>query len=214
MEAALDEARLQGLRSACHHAQMSVTRVNVLDTARWGLTSMEHWYGLPEALFVGQTVQDYPLDYNYANELDRFGQAGQLWKQAAARGSERWNEVMDELIDLDFTINPTFTPYEANRDLMRIRGDEWHEMYTLPSLWRSFAPNRENHASYWYYWTTADEIAWKENFRLWMSFVNDFKNRGGRSRRARTLATSIRSTASATFASWSCCRRPDSIHWR
>ena len=87
---------------------------------------------------------------------------------------------MDKLIELDFTINPTFTPYEANRDLMRIRGDEWHEMYTLPSLWRFFAPNRENHASYWYYWTTADEIAWKENFRLWMSFVNDFKNRGGR----------------------------------
>ncbi len=180
MEAALDEAEIQGLRSACHHAQMAVTRVNVLDTARWGLTSMEHWYGLPEALFTGQTVQDYPLDYNYANELDRFGQAGQLWKQAAPRGSERWYEVMDELIELDFTINPTFTPYEANRDLMRIRGDEWHEMYTLPSLWRFFAPNRENHASYWYYWTTADEIAWKENFRLWMSFVNDFKNRGGR----------------------------------
>jgi len=180
MEAALDEAKRQGLRSACHHAQMSVTRVNVLDTARWGLTSMEHWYGLPEALFTDQTVQDYPLEYNYANELDRFGQAGQLWKQAAPRGSERWYEVMDELIELDFTINPTFTPYEANRDLMRIRGDEWHEMYTLPSLWRFFAPNRENHASYWYYWTTADEIAWKENFRLWMSFVNDFKNRGGR----------------------------------
>ncbi|MGB5477518.1 MAG: amidohydrolase family protein [Thermoanaerobaculia bacterium] len=180
MEAALDEAKRQGLRSACHHAQMSVTRVNVLDTARWGLTSMEHWYGLPEALFTDQTVQDYPLEYNYANELDRFGQAGQLWKQAAPRGSERWYEVMDELIELDFTINPTFTPYEANRDLMRIRGDEWHEMYTLPSLWRFFAPNRENHASYWYYWTTADEIAWKENFRLWMSFVDDFKNRGGR----------------------------------
>ncbi len=180
MEAALDEAKKQGLRSACHHAQMSVTRVNVLDTARWGLTSMEHWYGLPEALFIDQTVQDYPLDYNYANELDRFGQAGQLWKQAAPPGSERWYEVMDELIELDFTIDPTFTPYEANRDLMRIRGDEWHEMYTLPSLWRFFAPNRENHASYWYYWTTADEITWKENFRLWMTFVNDFKNRGGR----------------------------------
>jgi len=180
MEAALDEAKKQGLRSACHHAQMSVTRVDVLDTARWGLTSMEHWYGLPEALFTDQTVQNYPLDYNYANELDRFGQAGQLWKQAAPPGSERWYEVMDELIELDFTIDPTFTPYEANRDLMRIRGDEWHEMYTLPSLWRFFAPNRENHASYWYYWTTADEITWKENFRLWMTFVNDFKNRGGR----------------------------------
>ena len=39
MEAALDEAGELGLGSACHHAQLSVTQVNVLDTARWGLTS-------------------------------------------------------------------------------------------------------------------------------------------------------------------------------
>ena len=180
MEAALDEAGKQGLGSACHHAQTAVTRINVLDTARWGLTTMEHWYGLPEALFTDQTVQDYPADYNYADEMDRFGQAGQLWKQAAPQGSERWNAVMEELLALDFTINPTFTPYEANRDLMRIRRDEWHETYTLPIQWRFFQPNRKTHAAYWFFWTTADEIAWKENYRLWMTFVNEYKNRGGR----------------------------------
>jgi Dihydroorotase and related cyclic amidohydrolases len=32
------------------HAQMSVARWNVLNSARAGMTSMEHWYGLPEAL--------------------------------------------------------------------------------------------------------------------------------------------------------------------
>ena len=47
MEAALDECRKLGLRSGCHHAQMSVTRMNALTTARWGLTSAEHYYGLP-----------------------------------------------------------------------------------------------------------------------------------------------------------------------
>ena len=180
MEAALDEAGKQGLGSACHHAQMSVTRVNVLDTARWGLTSMEHWYGLPEALFTDRTVQDYPPDYNYSNEQDRFGQAGRLWKQAAPPGSDHWNTVMNELLELDFTLDPTFTPYEANRDLMRIRRDEWHESYTLPKLWEFFQPNRENHASYWFSWGTTDEIAWKNNFRQWMTFVNEYKNRGGR----------------------------------
>jgi len=180
MEAALDEAGKQGLGSACHHAQMAVTRVNVLDTARWGLTTMEHWYGLPEALFTDRSVQDYPADYNYSNEMDRFGQAGRLWEQAAPQGSDHWNAVMQELLDLDFTIDPTFTPYEANRDLMRIRRDEWHEIYTLPKLWNFFQPNRENHATYWFNWTTADEIAWKRNYRLWMDFVNEYKNRGGR----------------------------------
>jgi hypothetical protein len=44
LEAAFDELKKQGMRSACHHAQLDVRRVNVLTTARWGLTSMEHWY--------------------------------------------------------------------------------------------------------------------------------------------------------------------------
>lgn len=83
MEAALDEAKKQNLRTACHHSQLNVAWNNVLDSARWGLTSMEHWYGLPEALFTDRTVQNYPLDYNYNNEQDRFGNAGRLWAQTA-----------------------------------------------------------------------------------------------------------------------------------
>ena len=99
-----------------HHAQMDVVRWNVLNSARAGLTSMEHWYGLPEALFTDRKVQNYSLDYNYRNEQDRFGEAGQLWKQAAAPFSDHWNKVMDELISLDFTIDPTFNIYDANRE--------------------------------------------------------------------------------------------------
>ncbi|MEX1140492.1 MAG: amidohydrolase family protein [Bacteroidota bacterium] len=178
--AALDEAKKQGLRSACHHAQLGVARMNVLHTARAGLTSMEHWYGLPEALFTTQTIQDYPVDYNYNDEQHRFGEAGRLWKQAAPPYSQKWNDVMNELIRLDFTINPTFTIYEASRDLMKEYRAEWHESYTLPSLWEFFKPNRDAHGSYWFYWSTEDEVAWKENYRLWMTFVNEYKNRGGR----------------------------------
>jgi imidazolonepropionase-like amidohydrolase len=180
MQAAIEEAKKRGLRSTCHHAQMNVSRVNVLTSARWGLTSMEHWYGLPEALFDGRTVQDYPLDYNYSDESHRFGEAGKLWKQAAAPGSERWNQVIDELIALDFTLDPTLTIYEANRDLMRARRAEWHEEYTLPSLWEFYAPSRKSHGSYWLHWTTDNEVDWRENYRLWMAFLNDYKNRGGR----------------------------------
>lgn len=180
MQAAIEEAKKRGLRSTCHHAQMNVSRVNVLTSARWGLTSMEHWYGLPEALFDGRTVQDYPLDYNYSDESHRFGEAGKLWQQAAAPGSERWNQVIDELIALDFTLDPTLTIYEANRDLMRARRAEWHEEYTLPSLWDFYAPSRKSHGSYWLHWTTDNEVDWRENYRLWMAFLNDYKNRGGR----------------------------------
>lgn len=180
MKAALEENKKLGLRSACHHAQMAVARWNVLHSARAGLTSMEHWYGLPEALFADRTVQDYPLDYNYANEQHRFEEAGKLWEQAAPPYSEHWNAVMEELLALDFTLDPTFNIYEASRDLQRARRAEWHEQYTLPSLWRFYAPSKVSHGSYWHYWGTEQEVAWKRNYDLWMTFINEYKNRGGR----------------------------------
>ncbi|TDF41634.1 amidohydrolase [Alteromonadaceae bacterium M269] len=180
MEAALDEAQKQNLGTAMHHAQLNVMSMNVLDSARLGLTTMEHWYGLPEALFESQRIQNYPSNYNYNNEQDRFSEAGRLWAQAAEPGSKKWNAVRDELISLDFTLDPTMTIYQASRDLMRERNAVWHDEYTLPTLWDFFAPSRYAHGSYWFDWTTEKEIAWKENFRKWMTFINDYKNHGGR----------------------------------
>ena len=180
MIAALEENNQLGLGSAMHHAQLSVAKWNVLNSARAGLTSMEHWYGLPEALFNDKTVQNYPYDYNYSNEQHRFEEAGRLWEQAAEPNSDHWNDVMDELIDLDFTLDPTFNIYEASRDLQRARRAEWHEEYTLPSLWEFYQPSRISHGSYWHFWGTEQEVAWKKNFNLWMNFVNEYKNRGGR----------------------------------
>jgi hypothetical protein len=180
MEAAISENKRIGLRSIMHHQQLDVARWNVLNSARAGLTAMEHWYGLPEALFENRTIQDFRLDYNYQNEQHRFAEAGKLWKQAAAPYSEHWNKVMNELLELDFTLDPTFNIYEANRDLMKARTQEWHTVYTLPSLWKFYAPSRQSHGSYWFDWTTEEEVQWKENYRLWMTFVNEYKNRGGR----------------------------------
>ena len=180
MKAALAEAKIKNLRSACHHSQFAVARMNVMDTSAWGLTSLEHWYGLPEALFTDRTVQDFPADYNYSDESNRFGEAGRLWAQAAPRGSARWNEVIKTLVDRDFTMVPTFTIYEASRDLMREMHADWHDQYTLPTLTRWYAPNREAHGAYWFNWTTADEVAWRKNYQIWMSFINDYKNAGGR----------------------------------
>lgn len=179
-EAIYKTAAELGMGTSNHHDQTSVYSTNVLDSARLGLDSMEHWYGLPESLFTDRTIQDYPVDYNYSDEQWRFGQAGRLWQQAAAAGSDKWNAVRDELIELDFTLVPTFTIYEANRDVMRARDAEWHETYTLPALQTFFMPDPELHGSYHFDWTTADEIAWRESFRIWMDFVNDYKNSGGR----------------------------------
>lgn len=178
--AALDEAERQGLPTTMHHAQLAVKHANVLATSAHGLDSMEHWYGLPEAMFTDRSLQHYPNDYIYQDEQHRFGEAGRLWKQAAAPGSERWNSVIDTLLERDFALSPTFTAYLTSRDFMRMSRATWHEEYTLPELWEFYRPNRDAHGSYWFYWTLEDEIEWKNNFRLWMSFVNDYKNQGGK----------------------------------
>ena len=178
--AAIDEANKLGLGTMTHHAQTRVVYNNALESARLGLTSITHWYGIPEALFTDQQIQDYPLDYNYNNEQHRFEEAGRLWKQAAEPYSKKWNSVMNEMIELGVTLNPTFTIYEASRDLSAQRRAEWHEKYTLPSLWEFFKPSRISHGSYWLNWGTEQEVDWKENYELWFEFVDEYKNRGGR----------------------------------
>lgn len=178
--AVIDEASEHGLGTAAHLLQTAVVRTDALDAARMGLGTLEHWYGLPEALFHDQVVQDYPREYNYLNEYHRFAEAGRLWRQAADPGSETWARVMEELLELDLVLDPTLTIYEANRDVMRARNAPWHDDYTLPSLWEFFQPSPRAHGSYWYHWTTADEVAWRENYRRWMRFLDEYKDRGGR----------------------------------
>lgn len=179
LAALLDEANKLHLGTTTHLGQLGVAQTNIVQAAHMGLRGMEHWYGLPEALFDARTIQDYPPDYNYNDESHRFGEAGRLWKQAAAPGSEKWNSVIDELVRLKFNIDPTLTIYEASRDLMRAMRAEWHDKYTLPSLWKFYQPSRAAHGSYWFNWTTADEVEWKNNYRIWMRFLVDYKNRGG-----------------------------------
>ena len=72
------------------------------------------------------------------------------------------------------------TIYSAGRDVMRMRNADWHEKYTLQSLWDFYQPNRIAHGAYWFDWTTEDEVAWKKFYQVWMASCNDYKNAGGR----------------------------------
>lgn len=102
LSAVYEETAKLGMGTASHHDQNGVYHMNVLDSARLGLQSMEHWYGLPEAMFTDRTIQDYPPSYNYSNEQWRFGEAGNLGKQAAAPGTKTWNATIEELSSLDY----------------------------------------------------------------------------------------------------------------
>jgi hypothetical protein len=63
---------------------------------------------------------------------------------------------------------------------MRARTQEWHKTYAMPSIWKFWEPNRENHGSFYYDWTTADEVSWKRFIHRYMMLVNDYKSIGGR----------------------------------
>ena len=180
MEALLDEAKKQKLGSTAHLAQTGVAQMNAIDAARLGLGAMTHYYGLFEALYKNHDVQPWPVDMNYTNEQDRFGQVARQWNMIHERGSDEWNALLKEFKELDFILDPTMTAYLASRDVMRARNADWHEKYTLPSQWEFYQPSRVYHGSYYYDWTTWDEVAWKNFYRVWMSFLNDYKNIGGR----------------------------------
>ena len=181
LAAAFDELKKQGMRSACHHAQLDVARVNVLTTARWGLTTMEHWYGLPEALFDDapcRTTRPATTTTTSSTASARPAGCGRRRREPgsdALRSGDRANCSRSTSRSIRHS-----RIYRPSRDLMRARRADWHDEYTLPSLWDFFTPNRDNHGSFFFDWGTEDEVAWRDNYRRWMAFVNDYKNRGGR----------------------------------
>jgi len=180
MEALIDEANKLGLGSTAHLGQSGVAQMNAVDAARLGMTGMTHFYGLFESMYDGYDVQPWPVDMNYNDEQFRFGQVARQWNLIHPPGSEGWNALLQEFLQLDFYLNPTMTIYSAGRDVMRARTADWHELYTLPSLQDFFDPSRLDHGSYFYNWTTHDEVAWKKFYQVWMQFLNEYKNMGGK----------------------------------
>ncbi len=179
LAALLDEAKDHGLGSTAHLSQLMVAEVNAAQAVDMGLGTVTHFYGLFESMYDDHDLQTWPDDMNYSNEQDRFTQVARQWNMIEPQGSEGWNKLIQHFLDHDTFLDPTMTAYLAGRDVMRARNADWHR-YTLPSLWDFYTPSRVNHGSYYYDWTTADEIAWKAFYRKWMDFVDDYKDAGGR----------------------------------
>ncbi|MCK4822049.1 amidohydrolase family protein, partial [bacterium] len=144
------------------------------DDAAFGVTSIEHWYGVPDAALHGS--QKFPYWYNYSNESDRFRYAGHLWREA---DPEKLNKVLKTLVEKGVSWCPTFVIYEANRDLLRAMNQPWFKDYLHPAVEKYFRPNPAYHGSYQWNWTTTDEVFWRNNYKIWMSAVRKFANMGG-----------------------------------
>jgi hypothetical protein len=179
MAALLDEAKKQGLGSTAHLAQTGVAQMNADEATRLGLGAVTHFYGLFESMYDSASVQPWPVDFNYNDEQHRFGQVARQWSLVTPRG-EKWKALLQKFKERDVTLDPTMVAYLTGRDMIHHMNAPWHQQYTLPSLWDYYAPSRTAHGSYWYYWTTADEVAWRNFYRVWMQFLNDYKNMGGR----------------------------------
>jgi hypothetical protein len=180
MAALLDEANKLGLGSTAHLQQTGVAQMNALEAARLGLRTVTHYYGHFEALLKDYQIQPWPPNMNYNDEQWRFGQVARLWDKIHEPGSPEWKTYLAEHKKLGTVFDPTMTAYAAGRDVMRMRNADWHDKYTLPSLMDFYAPNRENHGGYFYNWTTADEIAWRNFYQVWFRLLNDYKKIGGR----------------------------------
>jgi cytosine/adenosine deaminase-related metal-dependent hydrolase len=175
------EARKNGMGVAVHIAQDGVYPMNAVNVASEGASTIEHHYGYPESSFTTQTIQNLPPSYNYSNEPDRFLETGRAWLQA---DEERLHgEVIQSLLatmrKTGFIMVPTFSIYEANRDVTRAANLPWHSTFTLPAVMDTFLPNPAHHGSYFYEWTSNKEADWARAYRRWMEFVNDYKNQGG-----------------------------------
>lgn len=166
-----DEAKKNDLPIA---TDLKLQETDAVKAAQLGVRSLEHWYGIPDAAIPGP--QKFPDYYSYDNESDRFRWAGDLWRQA---DSARLSAVLDTLLAHNVTWDPTFAVYEANRDLARARTLPWFREYAMPQLMAFFEPNPDRHGSYHFDWTTADEVMWRENMRIWMKWVREYAARGG-----------------------------------
>ncbi len=172
MQAMEATAHELGLRIA-HHA--GVEETNAWDDIKFGTTSIEHWYGIPDAA-IESGVQNFPSSFNYNNETDRFRYAGHLWREA---DPDRLTNVLQAMVDGHVAWVPTLDIYEASRDLQRAQTQPWFADLLHPSLEEYFRPNPANHGSYFIGWTSTDETFWKENYRIWMAALRQFDSLGG-----------------------------------
>ena len=180
MEALLSEAKAQGLGSTAHLQQSGVAQMNAIKAARLGLGTVTHFYGHFESLLKDHVVQPWPAEMNASDEYWRFGQVARLWDKIHEPGTSEWKAYLQEHLKLGTVFDPTLTIYSAGRDVMRFRNADWHEKYTLPSLMAFYEPSRTSHGSYWFDWTTADEVAWRNFYQVWFRLMNDYKKMGGR----------------------------------
>ncbi len=172
MAAAAEEGKKLGMLTM---VDLKVSESDAVVASNAGVRSIEHWYGIPDAALTGS--QNFPSDYNYWDELDRFRYAGLLWSEAD-KNPEKLNAVIDLMIKNGTNWNPTMAVYEDNRDVWRDVTLPVRETLMHPSDIGA-GPDSSVHGAFKREWKTSDEINWRRNFQIWQKWVKVFHDRGG-----------------------------------
>ena len=172
LEAIADESNKLGMFTM---VDLKVSETDARVASNAGVKSIEHWYGIPDAALKGS--QNFPTDYNYWDELDRFRYAGLLWSEAD-KNPDQLSDLMDLMIKNGTNWDPTMSVYEDNRDLWRNVGMPIKETLMHPAEVAA-GPDTSVHGAFKREWKTSDEINWKRNFQIWMKWVKTFHERGG-----------------------------------
>src|SRR5260221_2860662 len=120
VQAVLDEARKVGLPTTVHIAVGEATARDFVDL---GVNCIEHFYGVADASLDG--IQDFPPEMNYANEIHRFGRAGELYIQRNLDHA-KLSKLLDDMVAGGVAWSPTMSTYEAARDLIRAQNLPWY----------------------------------------------------------------------------------------
>ena len=170
-------AKENGMITSFHLQPANTAVTQAVKAACAGVTMIEHHYGYAESSLDGHT-QDFPRNYEYGNESDRFREAGRVWTYA--NREKLLGAVVDSLLKCGVTMLPTRVVYEANRDVVRATSLPWTDKYTHQALWNWNMPNPAFHGAYHYDWTSDDEYNWTSAYRLWGDLIFEFNKRGGR----------------------------------
>ena len=135
------------------------------------------------------------------------------WNLIHERGGPEWNAFLEEMLSLDVTLDPTMTPTRrAGTWTTRCtrRGTRLHAADAVGV----YEANREDHGSYYFDWTTWEEVAWRDFLEVWHDLLNDYKNMGGRVTASSDAGYIYNLMGFSTIQKWNFCSTPGSIRWR
>ena len=180
LEAMIDEAKKLGLGTTMHHSPPVYPEVNALETGRMGLGTVTHFYGHFESLLKSGRTHPFPDDYNYNDEQSRWRHVAKVIDYTFEPGSPQWWAYLNEQKANGVTFGPTMSVYEAGRDLMRARTQEWHRRTRCRRSGSSGSPTARTTAPSTTTGRPPTRCPGSASSTRYMQLVNDYKSIGGR----------------------------------